>query len=93
MGWCFFSWLSFNGWPLLDLDSTPFRLITSKIDLGAKVGDYYIQEWKKANLPKPSMIRMKFATIDKKIIVKQFGKLCSKDIAHFSKKLSEFFSK
>ena len=67
--------------------------ITSKIDVKARLGDYHIQEWKKANLPKPSMIRMKFATIDKKIIVKQFGRLNSKDINLVKEELSKFFSK
>ena len=67
--------------------------ITSNLDATARFGDYFIQDWKKANLPKPSMIRMKFATIDKKIIVKQFGKLSSKDITFFKEELSKFFSK
>jgi len=67
--------------------------ITSKIDIKTRLGDYHIQEWKKANLPKPSMIRMKFATIDKTIIVKQFGRLKSKDINLFKNELSNFFSK
>jgi mRNA interferase MazF len=66
--------------------------ITSKIDVKARIGDYRIQEWKKANLPKPSLIRMKFATIDKKIVVKQFGKLCSNDIKLFKNELNNFFA-
>lgn len=45
--------------------------ITSKIDREYILGDYRIQEWQKANLPKPSMLRMKFATIDKFVIVKK----------------------
>ncbi|MDZ7724633.1 MAG: type II toxin-antitoxin system PemK/MazF family toxin [candidate division KSB1 bacterium] len=66
--------------------------ITSKIDIKVKLGDYHIQEWQKANLPKPSMIRMRFATIDKKIIVKQFGKLSNKDITSFKEELANFFA-
>ena len=67
--------------------------ITSKIDVKSRMGDYQIQEWEKANLPKPSLIRMKFATIDKAIIVKQFGRLTNKDIKLFKDKLSNFFTK
>lgn len=44
--------------------------ITSKLDLEYRIGDYKIREWEKSNLPKPSMLRMKFATIDKSVIIK-----------------------
>jgi len=52
--------------------------ITSKLDSEYRIGDYKILEWEKSNLPKPSMIRMKFATVDKSIIVKSIGKLKKK---------------
>ena len=65
--------------------------ITSKLDLEYRIGDYIIQEWKKANLPKPSMLRMKFATIDKSIIIKKLGTLMEKDANEFSKLLIKFF--
>ena len=45
--------------------------ITSKLDLEHRIGDYKIKAWSKSNLPKPSMLRMKFATIDKSIIIKK----------------------
>ena len=65
--------------------------ITSKLDLNYRIGVYKIEEWGKSNLPKPSMIRMKFATIDKNIIIKKLGKLSGNDIKEFSKKLIDFF--
>ena len=65
--------------------------ITSKLDLNFRIGDYKIKEWEKSKLPKPSMIRMKFATIDKTIIIKKFGKLSENDFKEFSKLLIEFF--
>ena len=67
--------------------------ITSKLDLEYRLGDYLIQEWQKANLPKPSMIRMKFATVDKSIIVKKLGRLSEKDRNEFKKLLVDFFEK
>lgn len=67
--------------------------ITSKLDLEYRVGDYKIQEWKRSNLPKPSMLRMKFATIDKSIIVKKLGRLSEKDVQEFSKLLIDFFTR
>ena len=67
--------------------------ITSKMDQDHKTGDYHIKEWKSANLPKPSMIRMKFATIDKTIIQKRLGRLSANDVNNFKKELSAFFDR
>jgi len=67
--------------------------ITSKLDLEYRVGDYKIQEWEKANLPKPSMLRMKFATIDKSIIIKKLGRLSEKDVKEFRKLLINFLTR
>ena len=67
--------------------------ITSKLDLEHRVGDYKIQEWKKSSLPKPSTLRMKFATIDKSIIIKRFGRLSENDIKGFIKLLIDFFKR
>ena len=66
--------------------------ITSKLDLAYRLGDYTIEDWKAAELPKPSMLRMKFATIDKSIIVKKLGKLSDKDQDNYLKLLINFFS-
>ena len=66
--------------------------ITSKLDSEYRIGDYKIKEWEKSNLPKPSMIRMKFATIDKSIIEKKIGKLSEKDKDEFKKILIDFFT-
>ena len=65
--------------------------IASKLDLEYRIGDYKIQEWEKSNLPKPSMLRMKFATIDKSIIIKKLGRLSEYDVKKFSKLLIAFF--
>ena len=66
--------------------------ITSKLDLKHRIGDYQIQEWEKSNLPKPSMLRMKFATIDKSIILKKLGKLYDQDVNNFCNLLIKFFT-
>lgn len=65
--------------------------ITSKLDQEHKIGDYHIQEWQQTGLPKPSMIRMKFATIDKAIIRKKLGRLIDSDANNFRKELLSFF--
>ncbi|NIP39861.1 MAG: type II toxin-antitoxin system PemK/MazF family toxin [Candidatus Dadabacteria bacterium] len=66
--------------------------ITSQMDIPRRPGDYHISEWKKCGLPKPSMIRMKFATIHKSIVVKTIGKLTKQDAKGLTKNLIEFLS-
>ncbi len=65
--------------------------ITSNINVKKRLGDYLISEWSKAKLPKPSLIRMRFATIDKTMIIKKIGKLTQKDSTEFKKLLIDFF--
>ena len=67
--------------------------VTSKFATQHRLGDYKIIEWEKSNLPKPSMIRMKFATIDKSIIIKTLGRLQEKDSNEFGQTLIHFFQK
>jgi len=50
---------------------TPYR----KWDI---IGDYRIRFWQESGLPKASLLRMKFATIDREIIVKRIGRLFEK---------------
>jgi len=66
--------------------------ITSKLDQSNRYGDYIIHDWSKSGLPKPSMLRMKFATIDKAMIIKKIGKLSKTDQSCFSKLLVDFFT-
>ena len=66
--------------------------ITSKLDSEYRSGDYKILEWEKSNLPKPPMIRTKFATIDKSVILKKIGRLSEKDVNGFKKSLISFFA-
>jgi len=66
--------------------------VTSQIYAKSRIGDYTIVNWKAASLPKPSMIRMKFATIDKSIIVRKLGHLSKNDSDGFREELIGFFS-
>jgi mRNA interferase MazF len=65
--------------------------ITSQINSPLRLGDYKLQKWNEAGLPKPSMVRMKFATIDKTIIVKILGNLENIDSEKIEKTLLVFF--
>ncbi|MDA3788968.1 MAG: type II toxin-antitoxin system PemK/MazF family toxin [Desulfobacula sp.] len=66
--------------------------ITSKLDTPHQLGDYKIMKSEKSGLPKPSMIRMKFATIDKSIIFKTLGSLHEPDSKKFTQSLINFFT-
>lgn len=66
--------------------------ITSDISVHKRIGDYHIKKWKEAGLPKPSMSRMKLATIDQRIIVRKFGHLPELDQTTLQEKLVDFFS-
>jgi mRNA interferase MazF len=65
--------------------------ITSNIDSAKRPGDHLIDQWSESGLPKPSMIRMKFATIEKSIVVKQIGRLSKTDRSDLQQKLFSFF--
>lgn len=65
--------------------------VTSQITSPPRLGDFKLQKWQEAGLPKPSMIRMKFATIDKTIIVKTIGKLETGDHREIEKSIISFF--
>lgn len=65
--------------------------ITSNIGSPKRTGDHQIKKWKEAGLPKPSLTRMKFATIEKSIIIKKLGTLQSSDQHALQKKLASFF--
>lgn len=66
--------------------------ITSQINVRTRPGDFLIVNWKKAGLPKPSMLRMKFATIHESIVFKGIGRLTYPDAEGFRKLLSEFLA-
>ena len=65
--------------------------VTSQLKIQHRMGDYKIKEWEKSNLPKPSIIRMKFATIDKSIVIKTLGRLYKTDSSEFAQSLIRFF--
>jgi mRNA interferase MazF len=65
--------------------------VTSQMYMPLRFSDYKLQNWKQAGLPKPSIVKMKFATIDKAIVVKTIGKLEDTDREEIEKFLLSFF--
>ena len=66
--------------------------VTSNLRADPKPGDYLIKTWQKARLPKPSMIRMKFATVFQSMITRKLGRLSNEDQEGFRSLLVEFLS-
>jgi len=65
--------------------------ITSNLHGYPIIGDHLIDFWKESGLPKPSMTRMKFASISTTIIVKKIGSLHNSDRLVVKDKLQAFF--
>jgi mRNA interferase MazF len=65
--------------------------ITSRTDVSARYGDHRIRSWKQSGLPKPSLMRMKFATIDCAIIEKKIGRLVAVERKSVLNVLRKFF--
>jgi mRNA interferase MazF len=65
--------------------------ITSSTNVSPRPGDHRIQFWKESGLPKASLLRMKFATIDQDIVLKKIGHLHQPEQKSVRGVLSEFF--
>lgn len=72
-------------------DDLIIAFMTSQMDRSPQPGDYQIEDWKGASLPKPSLIRMKLATISKSIVHKKLGRLSQIDINAFKSQFVSFF--
>ena len=65
--------------------------ITSNLSAYGRMGDCLIQNWKQSGLPKPSMTRMKFATIEKSIVIRKLGRIQEPDQKSINSELQGFF--
>ena len=66
--------------------------ITSQIGVKAKPGDHLIERWRESGLPKPSMLRMKIATIERKIVIRKLGCLAKLEQVSVSEVIQNFFA-
>jgi mRNA interferase MazF len=49
--------------------------ITSRPPPAARPGDYRIEGWKEANLPRPALVRARLATIKTSLVLRRLGTL------------------
>lgn len=72
-------------------DDIVLMFLTSNLKSSPKVNDHFISNCQGAGLPKPTICRMKFATIEKNLIVKKLGKLQQADVTTIKSKMKRFF--
>ena len=54
--------------------------ITSRVSADSRAGDYMIQDWKEAGLPRPAMVRRRVATVQEALILRKLGSLSGTDL-------------
>jgi len=64
--------------------------VTSRLSTPPREGDYRIEAWEEAGLPKPSMVRMKFVTLSRTLILRTLGQLAPDDWSRFQTALCKF---
>ena len=65
--------------------------LTSRVNATPRSGDYRLQAWRAADLPKPTMLRMKFATLDRSVVIKTLGRVAQMDRPAIRDVLMAFF--
>ena len=53
--------------------------ITSRVSGPARDGDYQIEAWKDANLPRPALVRCRLATVKVCLVLRRLGRLSDAD--------------
>lgn len=67
------------------------ELITSRLGVPPRPGDHRIRFWRESGLQKPSLLRMKLATIHREIVIKKIGRLFEAKHRDVLAALKEFF--
>lgn len=65
--------------------------ITSQLNTPPRPGDHLITDWQASGLPKPSQLRMKLATISRRIVIRKLGCLTPAEQSHVQAVISRFF--
>jgi mRNA interferase MazF len=53
--------------------------VTSRVSAPARLGDYAIEGWKEANLPRPALVRARLATLKASLVLRRLGRLTEGD--------------
>jgi|JI61114C2RNA_FD_contig_21_10026119_length_495_multi_3_in_0_out_0_2 mRNA interferase MazF len=64
--------------------------ITSNVNVPNRIGDYHIRDWQISGLPKPSMFRMKLATLEHANVIKKLGTISTYDMKQIEQTIVNF---
>jgi len=65
--------------------------ITSRLLTPQRPGDHRIEDWRESGLPKPSLLRMKLATVARGIVIRKLGRFTASEQDRAQAVLSSFF--
>jgi mRNA interferase MazF len=54
--------------------------VTSRVTGPSRPGDYHIQDWRAANLPRPALVRARLATVDASMVLRRLGNLGTEEL-------------
>jgi mRNA interferase MazF len=63
--------------------------ITSRVSAPPRPGDYRIQDWQEAKLPRPALVRARLATLKASQVAGKLGELTEGDLQGFTAGLRE----
>jgi mRNA interferase MazF len=53
--------------------------ITSRVSAQPRPGDYRIEAWRDARLPRPALVRARLATVETSLVLRKLGRLSEAD--------------
>jgi mRNA interferase MazF len=65
--------------------------ITSRMSSSPRMGDYHIEEWRQANLPRPALVRGRLATIEASLVLRKLGRMSEADLRSAMAALQSLF--
>ena len=66
--------------------------ITSRASVEAHPGDYHIEAWQEANLPRSALVRGRLATLKSSLVLRRLGELTESDFRAVRQALGDVIS-
>jgi hypothetical protein len=57
------------------------------------MGDYHIEEWRQASLPRPALVRARLATVEASMVLRELGRMGESDLRSAMAALQSVFGK
>ena len=66
--------------------------VTSRVSSAPRLGDYHIEAWRDANLPRPALVRARLATIQSSLVLRKLGGLTESEFGAATSQLQSVFA-